>query len=129
MDSALEWDVDALQSAAGSADGDPSFESAAGLYAGIFSQDAAVESSQLYTLACSLMKIANDLRRMNSGPLAGIGEIERRAIQPGTSIMPGAQPGDSRQWSQRIPMPQANMFFDPVSRAGLLSTLRPRRTT
>ena len=54
------------------------------------SQDAAVElSGQLKTLACSLMKIANDLRWMNSGPLAGLGEIELPALQPGSSIMPG----------------------------------------
>jgi len=54
------------------------------------SQDAAVElSGQLKTLAVSLTKIANDLRWMNSGPLAGIGEIELPALQPGSSIMPG----------------------------------------
>jgi fumarate hydratase class II len=54
------------------------------------SQDAAVEmSGQLKTLACALMKIANDLRWMNSGPLAGLGEIELPALQPGSSIMPG----------------------------------------
>ncbi|HKX56067.1 MAG TPA: class II fumarate hydratase [Xanthomonadales bacterium] len=66
------------------------FESAANLFEGISSQDAAVElSGQLKTLACSLMKIANDLRLMNSGPLAGLGEIELPALQPGSSIMPG----------------------------------------
>ena len=54
------------------------------------SQDAAVAlSGQLKTLAVSLMKIANDLRWMNSGPLAGIGEIALPALQPGSSIMPG----------------------------------------
>jgi len=54
------------------------------------SQDAAVElSGQLRTLAVSLMKIANDLRWMNSGPLAGLGEIALPALQPGSSIMPG----------------------------------------
>jgi fumarate hydratase class II len=54
------------------------------------SMDAAVElSGQLKTLACSLMKISNDLRWMNSGPLAGLGEIELVALQPGSSIMPG----------------------------------------
>jgi fumarate hydratase class II len=53
-------------------------------------QDSAVElSGQLRTLACALMKISNDLRWMNSGPLAGIGEIELPALQPGSSIMPG----------------------------------------
>ncbi len=53
-------------------------------------QDAIVElSSQLKVIAVSLMKIANDLRWMNSGPLAGLGEIELSALQPGSSIMPG----------------------------------------
>jgi len=54
------------------------------------SQDAAVElSGQLRTVAVSLMKVANDLRWMNSGPLAGLGEISLPALQPGSSIMPG----------------------------------------
>jgi fumarate hydratase class II len=54
------------------------------------SQDAAVElSGQLKTLAVALMKIANDLRWMNSGPLAGLAEIALPALQPGSSIMPG----------------------------------------
>jgi fumarate hydratase, class II len=53
-------------------------------------QDAAVETSgALRTIAVSVMKIANDLRWMNSGPLAGIGEIALPALQPGSSIMPG----------------------------------------
>ena len=53
-------------------------------------QDAIVElSGQCKTLAVSLMKIANDLRWMNSGPLTGLGEIELTALQPGSSIMPG----------------------------------------
>lgn len=54
------------------------------------SQDTAVElSGQLKTCATMLMKIANDLRWMNSGPLAGLGEIELPTLQPGSSIMPG----------------------------------------
>ncbi|MCY4325175.1 MAG: class II fumarate hydratase, partial [Betaproteobacteria bacterium] len=53
-------------------------------------QDTAVElSGQLKTTAVGFMKIANDLRWMNSGPLAGLGEIELAALQPGSSIMPG----------------------------------------
>ncbi len=53
-------------------------------------QDAAVElSGQLKVLAVGMMKIANDLRWMNSGPLAGLGEIALPALQPGSSIMPG----------------------------------------
>jgi fumarate hydratase, class II len=54
------------------------------------SQDTAVElSGQIKVLAVSLMKIANDLRWMNSGPLAGLAEISLPALQPGSSIMPG----------------------------------------
>ena len=60
------------------------------LFALIGSQDTAVAvSGQLKATAVSLMKIANDLRWMNSGPLAGLGEIELEGLQPGSSIMPG----------------------------------------
>ena len=66
------------------------FESAENYFEGMAGQDAAVElSGQLKALATALMKIANDLRWMNSGPLAGLGEIELPALQPGSSIMPG----------------------------------------
>jgi fumarate hydratase class II len=59
-------------------------------FASLSSQDTAVElSGHLRTLAVSLMKISNDLRWMNSGPLAGLGEIALPALQPGSSIMPG----------------------------------------
>ncbi|MEX2575257.1 MAG: class II fumarate hydratase [Halofilum sp. (in: g-proteobacteria)] len=59
-------------------------------FEGQSSQDAAVEmSGQLKVIATSLMKISNDLRWMNSGPLAGLGEISLTALQPGSSIMPG----------------------------------------
>ncbi|CAM2006021.1 class II fumarate hydratase [Acanthopleuribacter pedis] len=52
--------------------------------------DAPAETSaQLKTYACSLLKIANDLRWMNSGPYNGLGEIQLQPIQPGSSIMPG----------------------------------------
>src|SRR4029078_4517731 len=54
------------------------------------SQDTAAEvSGQLKATAVALMKIANDLRLMNSGPQAGLGEIILPALQPGSSIMPG----------------------------------------
>lgn len=54
------------------------------------SQDAVVElSGELRRLAVALIKISNDLRWMNSGPLAGLGEISLPAVQPGSSIMPG----------------------------------------
>jgi len=66
------------------------FNAMANPFVGLASQDTAVEvSGQLKTVAVSLMKIANDLRWMNSGPLAGLGEIELPALQPGSSIMPG----------------------------------------
>jgi len=66
------------------------FRTSENYFESLSSQDTAVElSGQLKTLAVSLMKIANDLRWMNSGPLAGLGEIELPALQPGSSIMPG----------------------------------------
>ena len=53
-------------------------------------QDTSVQlSGELKNLAVILMKVSNDLRWMNSGPLAGLGEIELQALQPGSSIMPG----------------------------------------
>lgn len=73
-----------------SATTDVPFMSNADFFEGIATQDAAVEmSGQLKTLAVSLMKISNDLRWMNSGPLAGLREISLPALQPGSSIMPG----------------------------------------
>jgi fumarate hydratase, class II len=66
------------------------FAASPNFFESMSSQDAAVElSGALRTIAVSLMKIANDLRWMNSGPLAGIGEIALPALQPGSSIMPG----------------------------------------
>jgi fumarate hydratase, class II len=54
------------------------------------SQDSLVElSGQLRTIAVSLLKIANDVRWMNSGPRAGLAEISVPDLQPGSSIMPG----------------------------------------
>lgn len=66
------------------------FSPAENFFAHIGSQDVAVAlSGQLKATAVSIMKISNDLRWMNSGPLAGLGEIELEALQPGSSIMPG----------------------------------------
>ncbi len=54
------------------------------------SQDSLVElSGQMRTIAVSLVKIANDIRWMNSGPRAGLSEIAVPDLQPGSSIMPG----------------------------------------
>lgn len=59
-------------------------------FEGLASQDAAVEmSGHLNTLAVSMTKIANDLRWMSSGPLAGLAELVLTGLQPGSSIMPG----------------------------------------
>ncbi len=66
------------------------FTTAGNFFAAQASQDAAVEySGQLRTLAVALVKIANDLRWMGSGPLAGLSELSLPALQPGSSIMPG----------------------------------------
>ena len=66
------------------------FKAARNYFESLSSVDAAVElSGQLKTVAVSITKIANDLRWMNSGPLAGLGEIALPALQPGSSIMPG----------------------------------------
>jgi len=67
-----------------------SFREADNHFAAQASMDACVElSGQLKAVAVSLMKISNDLRWMNSGPVAGLGEIVLPALQPGSSIMPG----------------------------------------
>jgi len=59
-------------------------------FASLAAQDSMVElSGQLKATAAGIMKIANDLRWMNSGPIAGLGEIALPALQPGSSIMPG----------------------------------------
>ncbi len=66
------------------------FSSMVNKFDGISAQDNIVElSGQLKVVATTMMKVANDLRWMNSGPLAGIGEIELPSLQPGSSIMPG----------------------------------------
>ena len=54
------------------------------------SRDAVVETSgALKTVAVSLIKIANDIRWLGSGPRGGLGELKIPAVQPGSSIMPG----------------------------------------
>lgn len=67
-----------------------SFVKSNNYFESLSTQDAAVEmSGQFKTVATSLMKIANDLRWMNSGPIAGFNEIVLPALQPGSSSMPG----------------------------------------
>ena len=66
------------------------FSTAKNFYHELSAQDCSVQlSGELKNLAVVLMKVSNDLRWMNSGPLAGISDIELKALQPGSSIMPG----------------------------------------
>jgi fumarate hydratase class II len=66
------------------------FSPAKNFYHELSAQDCSVQlSGELKNLAIVLMKVSNDLRWMNSGPLAGISDIELKALQPGSSIMPG----------------------------------------
>ncbi|NOY88470.1 MAG: class II fumarate hydratase [FCB group bacterium] len=66
------------------------FVTASNKYEALATHDAIVEcSGVLKTLAASLMKIANDIRWLASGPRCGIGEINIPANEPGSSIMPG----------------------------------------
>src|SRR6185369_7761786 len=66
------------------------FVSAPNKFAALASHDALVMASgALRTLACSLMKIANDIRWLGSGPRSGLGELTLPANEPGSSIMPG----------------------------------------
>ena len=66
------------------------FTSATNKFEAIAAHDALVEfSGVLKTIACSLMKIGNDIRMLGSGPRCGIGELTLPANEPGSSIMPG----------------------------------------
>ncbi len=66
------------------------FREAANHFEAQAAKDGCVEASgQLKTIATSLMKIANDIRWLGSGPRCGLGEIRLPATQPGSSIMPG----------------------------------------
>jgi fumarate hydratase class II len=67
-----------------------SFQEAVNHFEAQAARDAAVETSgALKTLAVSLIKIANDIRWLASGPRCGLGEINLPSLQPGSSIMPG----------------------------------------
>lgn len=66
------------------------FVTAENKFEALAAHDALVEvSGALKTLACSLMKIANDIRLLGSGPRSGIGELNLPENEPGSSIMPG----------------------------------------
>src|SRR4029077_16444660 len=66
------------------------FVSAPNKFAALAAHDAFVfASGALKTLACALMKIANDIRWLGSGPRCGLGELTLPANEPGSSIMPG----------------------------------------
>ena len=66
------------------------FEEACNHFEAQAAQDAVMEmSGMLKTLACSFMKIANDIRWLAAGPRCGLGELKLPEVQPGSSIMPG----------------------------------------
>src|SRR5690606_38150095 len=66
------------------------FVTAKNKFEALAAHDAVVEASgALNTLACSLMKIANDIRPLGSGPRCGLGELALPENEPGSSIMPG----------------------------------------
>ncbi len=70
--------------------GDPAYHLAANLFDAAQNPDDLVNvSSQLDMLARGLVKIAQDVRVLSSGPEGGLGELELEAVQPGSSIMPG----------------------------------------
>ena len=67
-----------------------SFREASNHFEAQGARDSCVEASgELKTIACSLMKVANDIRWMASGPRTGLAEVDLPAIQPGSSMMPG----------------------------------------
>src|SRR5205823_9875028 len=66
------------------------FKTAPNKFEALAAHDAIVESSgTLNTLACSLFKIAQDIRYLGSGPRCGLGELQLPENEPGSSIMPG----------------------------------------
>jgi len=66
------------------------FETAKNKFEALAAHDSLVEvHGALNVIACSLMKIANDIRMLGSGPRCGIGEIMLPENEPGSSIMPG----------------------------------------
>lgn len=66
------------------------FKKSPNFFESLAAHDAMVEvSGALNVLACSLMKIANDIRFLASGPRSGLGELSLPENEPGSSIMPG----------------------------------------
>lgn len=66
------------------------FKSAPNKFEALAAHDAMVEvSGALNVVACSIMKIANDIRFLASGPRCGLGELSLPENEPGSSIMPG----------------------------------------
>ena len=81
------------------------FITAPNKFEALAAHDALVEvSGALNTIACSVMKIANDLRFLASGPRCGLGELSLPENEPGSSIMPGmisqwAENCKTKSWS------------------------------
>lgn len=85
----MEGYADAIAAAIAEETGLP-FVSAPNKFEALAAHDSIVEASGvLNTIACSLNKIANDVRMLGSGPRCGLGELSLPANEPGSSIMPG----------------------------------------
>lgn len=76
------------------------FVTAPNKFEALAAHDALVElSGAMNTSACSLMKIANDIRFLGSGPRSGLGELILPENEPGSSIMPGTHRAARTFWS------------------------------
>ena len=89
------------------------FVTAPNKFESLAAHDAQVElSGQLKTVAASMMKIANDVRMLGSGPRAGLGELNLPANEPGSSIMPGKV---NPTQSEAVTMVCAQVFGNDVA--------------
>lgn len=77
------------------------FVTAPNKFEALAAHDALVElSGAMNTVACSLMKIANDIRFLGSGPRSGLGELILPENEPGSSIMPGTE----KTYREKLPV-------------------------
>lgn len=77
------------------------FVTAPNKFEALAAHDALVElSGAMNTVACSLMKIANDIRFLGSGPRSGLGELILPENEPGSSIMPGTE----KMYREKLPV-------------------------
>ena len=82
------------------------FVTAPNKFEALAAHDAMVEvSGACNVLACSIMKIANDIRFLGSGPRCGLGELSLPENEPGSSIMPGKVSNHFISCLQQMPVP------------------------